>query len=379
MRSVYVEPVAEDFDIEASGLLDGLEDGARSERAELIEWLLSEGFTVEQIRGEASPMLLPAGRIVGNDGIHVSARQMCEEIGVDLELLEAMQSALGLPRAVDPDEAIHLRADIEAAARVTVFLDMGLSREQVIAVARVLGHGLAQTAEAMREVVLEAVLSPGSSELELARSYEVLVREVSPLLGPLCDDVLRVQLRHTLEIEAVSAAERAAGVLPGARSIAVAFADLVGFTRLGEAVPPEELENLASRLTSMAHDVVAPPVRFIKTIGDAVMLVSPDPVALLRASLELLAAAEKYDDFPQIRVGISFGSAVTRAGDWFGSPVNVASRVTDIARPDSVLVAEPAREAIGAAVGFEWSFAGARHLKGVKGETKMFRARRSEP
>ena len=150
--------MAEDFDIEASGLLDGLEDGARSERAELIEWLLSEGFTVEQIRGEASPMLLPAGRIVGNDGIHVSARQMCEEIGVDLELLEAMQSALGLPRAVDPDEAIHLRADIEAAARVTVFLDMGLSREQVIAVARVLGHGLAQTAEAMREVVLEAVL-----------------------------------------------------------------------------------------------------------------------------------------------------------------------------------------------------------------------------
>ena len=78
-------------------------------------------------------------------------------------------------------------------------------------------------------------------------------------------------------------------------------------------------------------------------------------------------------------MGISFGSAVTRAGDWFGSPVNVASRVTDIARPDSVLVAEPAREAIGAAVGFEWSFAGARHLKGVKGETKMFRARRSEP
>ena len=130
----------------------------------------------------------------------------------------------------------------------------------MIAVARVLGHGLAQTAEAMREVVLEAVLTPGASELELAKSYEVLVREVSPLLGPLCEDVLRVQLRHTLEIEAVSAAERAAGTLPGARRVAVAFADLVGFTRLGEAVPPEELESLASRLTSIAHDVVAPPV-----------------------------------------------------------------------------------------------------------------------
>ena len=97
-----------------------------------------------------------------------------------------------------------------------------------------------------------------------------------------------MQLRHTLETEAVSAAERAAGTLPGARNVAVAFADLVGFTRLGEAVPPEELENLASRLSNLAHDVVSPPVRFIKTIGDAVMLVSTDPVALLRTALELL-------------------------------------------------------------------------------------------
>jgi adenylate cyclase len=376
---VYVEPVAEDFDIGASGLLDGLEGQARAEREELIDWLLGEGFTVDQIRGEVSPMLLPAGRIVGNDGVHVSARQICDETGIDLELLEAMQTALGLPRSDDPDAIVHLRADSEAAARVRIFLDMGLSREQVIAVARVLGHGLAQTAEAMRQVVLEAVMTPGASELHLAQAYEALVQKVSPLLGPLCDDVLRVQLRHTLETEAVSAAERAEGVLPGARTIAVAFADLVGFTRLGEAVPPEELENLASRLTTMTQDAVAPPVRFIKTIGDAVMLVSPDPIALLRTALGLLDAAAKFDDFPQIRVGLAYGPAVSRAGDWFGSPVNVASRVTGVARPDSVLVAESARDAIGSAEEISWSFAGARHLKGVKGEVKLFRARRSEP
>jgi adenylate cyclase len=375
---VYVEPVAENLDIGASGLLDGLEGKARAEREELIDWLLSEGFTVDQIRGEVSPMLLPAGRIVGNDGVHVSAREICEETGIDLELLEAMQTALGLPRSDDPDAIVHLRADSEAAARVRIFLDMGLSREQVIAVARVLGHGLAQTAEAMRQVVLEAVMTPGTSELNLAQAYELLVQKVSPLLGPLCDDVLRVQLRHTLETEAVSAAERAEGVLPGARTIAVAFADLVGFTRLGEAVPPEELESLASRLTTMTQDVVAPPVRFIKTIGDAVMLVSTDPIALLRTGLELLAAAEKFDDFPQIRVGLAYGPAVSRAGDWFGSPVNVASRVTGVARPDSVLVAESARDAIGSAEAFSWSFAGARHLKGVKGEIKLFRARRAD-
>ena len=371
--AVYVGAVAEDVDIE--GLLDGLEGQARTERAELIQWLLGKGFTVDQIRGAVSPMLLPAGRIVGDDGRYVSARQICDETGIDLELLQAIQRALGMPRADDPDAAILLRADSEAAARAKVFIGMGLSREQVIAVTRVLGHGLEQTAEAMRQVVLEAVIQPGATEVQLAQAYEGLVQQVSPLLGPLCEDVLRVQLRHTLETEAVSVAERAAGTLPGARNVAVAFADLVGFTRLGEAVPPEELENLASRLSNLAHDVVSPPVRFIKTIGDAVMLVSTDPVALLRTALELLAAAEKYDDFPQLRIGLASGCAVSRAGDWFGSPVNVASRVTGVARPGTVLVSESVREAIGSAEGFAWSFAGGRHLKGVKGEVKLFRAR----
>lgn len=368
--------VAENVDIE--GLLAGLEGQARTERAELIQWLLGQGFTVEQIRAEVAPMLLPAGRIVGDDGVYVSARQICEETGIDLELLEAIQRAMGLPRAEDPDALVHLRADGEAAARAKIFIDMGLSREQVISVSRVLGQGMAQTAEAMRQVVLEAVIQPGATELQLAQAYEVIVRQVSPLLGPMCDDVLRVQLRHTLETEAVSVAERAAGIIPGARNISVAFADLVGFTRLGEAVPPEELESLASRLSNLARDVVAPPVRFIKTIGDAVMFVSTDPVPLLRTALALLVAAEKYHDFPQLRVGIASGRAVSRAGDWFGSPVNVASRVTGVARPGTVLASESARDAIGSADGFDWSFAGARHLKGVKGEVKLFRARASE-
>ncbi len=376
--ALRVEPVTEPVDIEASGLLDGLEGDARAERAELIEWLLREGFSVERIKDEVAPMLLPAGRYVGDDGVRASARQICEETGIDLELLEAIQRALGLPRVEDPDAAVHLRADSEAAARAKVFIDLGLTREQVITVSRVLGQGLAQTAEVMRQVALEAVLQPGATELQIAQAYGVLVQQVSPLLGPLCEDVLRLQLRHRLETEAISAAERKAGIIPGARNIAVAFADLVGFTRLGEVVPPEALESLANRLSGLARDVASPPVRFIKTIGDAVMFVCTDPVSLLRAALELVAAAEKFDDFPQLRVGLASGWAVSRAGDWFGSPVNVASRVTAVARPGAVLVAESARDAIGSAEGFSWSFAGARHLKGVKGEVRLFRARPSD-
>ncbi|HEU4360591.1 MAG TPA: adenylate/guanylate cyclase domain-containing protein, partial [Mycobacterium sp.] len=156
------------------------------------------------------------------------------------------------------------------------------------------------------------------------------------------------------------------------------FADLVGFTRLGEAVPPEELEQLASRLAEQARDVAVPPVRFIKTIGDAVMLVCPEPAPLLNAVANLVDAADTDTDFPRLRAGVASGAAVSRAGDWFGSPVNTASRVTGVARPGAVLVAEPVYQELADTADFTWSFAGPRHFKGIKGEVKLFRARRAE-
>jgi adenylate cyclase len=192
-------------------------------------------------------------------------------------------------------------------------------------------------------------------------------------------DMLMVQLRHAMETEAVSASERAEGVvLPGARLITIAFADLVGFTRLGEVVPPEDLEQLAHRLADLARDVAVPPVRFIKTIGDEVMLVSTDAVALLDAVLDLVDATAADEAFPRLRVGVATGMAVSRAGDWFGSPVNLASRVTGVARPGSVLVSDGAREAVGDEARFLWSYAGARHLKGIKDAVRLYRARRPE-
>ncbi|BBY05124.1 adenylate/guanylate cyclase domain-containing protein [Mycobacterium noviomagense] len=360
-------------------LLDGLEGNVRAERAELIEWLLDQGITVEEIRGSFMPMLLASRRLIGDDGTYVSAREISESAGVDLDLLQRVQRAIGLARVDDPDAAVHMRADGIAAAHAQRFLEVGLDPEHLVQVVRVLAEGLSHAAEVMRYTALAAILEPGLSELETAKRSYALVSRIAPLLGPWITDMLFMHLRHQMETEAVSASERAAGApLPGARHVAVAFADLVGFTRLGEAVPPEELVQLADRLAGLARDVAAPPVRFIKTIGDAVMFVSPDPVPLLDAVLKLVEVTDTENEFPRLRAGVAAGSAVSRAGDWFGSPVNVASRVTGVARPGTVLAAESVREAVGDGPGFSWSFAGDRHLKGVKGEVKLFRARRGE-
>ncbi|HEX7427285.1 MAG TPA: adenylate/guanylate cyclase domain-containing protein, partial [Mycobacterium sp.] len=90
-----------------------------------------------------------------------------------------------------------------------------------------------------------------------------------------------------------------------------------------------------------------------------------------------LADAAAANDSPRLRIGVASGCAVTRAGDWFGSPVNVASRVTAAARPGTVLIAESTKDAIGNAGRFEWSSMGARHFKGVSSEVKLFRVRRA--
>ena len=77
---------------------------------------------------------------------------------------------------------------------------------------------------------------------------------------------------------------------------------------------------------------------------------------------------------PQLRAGIASGQAIPQSGDWYGAPVNLASRVTDLARPGSVLATKPVRDA--AEDSFAWSYAGARHLKGVKGDVPLYRVRR---
>jgi adenylate cyclase len=205
------------------------------------------------------------------------------------------------------------------------------------------------------------------------------VSQIAPLLGPMIEDMLLLQLRHALETEAVNASERAQGApLAGARQVTIAFADLVGFTRLGEVLPPEQLEQLAQRLADLARDVAIAPVRFIKTVGDEVMLVCPDPAPLLDAVLDLVGATDADDQFPRLRVGVASGLAVSRAGDWFGSPVNLASRVTGVARPGAVLVSESVREEIGDSGGVAWSYAGAHRLKGIKDKAELFRARRAD-
>jgi adenylate cyclase len=371
--------VSGDVDFAAAGLLEGLDGPAREARLRLLQRLHDDGTALEELREaveEDRLILLPAERVmVGHP--RYTGLEIAEMTGLDPEFLVTMRRAHGLP-VPDPAERVYTELELDGARNAKAFRDAGLSEEDMLEVTRVLGRGLAQAAEAMRAVALKLVLRPGAHEDELAYGFAEAAARLTPLTGPMVDQMVRLHLRHVIQSEVLNLAEREAGVLPGAREVAVAFADLVGFTRLGEQVPPDELGQIALQLDRIAGAVVEAPVRIVKSLGDAVMLVCPEPEPLVQAGLDLVGAAEAAaEDFPQLRVGVAAGPALSRAGDWYGRPVNLASRVTDIARPSSVLVTEEVRERSGDV--YSWSFAGKRKLKGVHYEVPLFRARPAEP
>src|SRR4051812_42676069 len=363
------------MDWQSEGLLEGLDGDERDARKELLDQLDDAGIEIDELREaikEDRLALLPAEHELGGD-CDMTEAEVAEKVDVPVEFLREQRRALGLPQ-VPPDAKLFGDADVEAAKDLKVFIDAGLEPEGVEEVARIVGQSMQRIARAVASLAAESLLKPGDTERDLGLRFATAARELAPLLGKQLDYVFRTQLREIVRSEVVDRAQMVSGELPGSELINVAFADLVDFTKMGENLPPDEVGRVAGRLERIANDIAEPPVRLVKTIGDAAMLVSDETEPLIKATIALIIAAdEEGEDFPQLRAGIARGDAIGRAGDWYGRPVNVASRVTGVARPGSVLTTQSVKEE--AEDSFKWSFAGRRKLKGVKEQLPLYRAR----
>ena len=365
------------IDFEAEGLLEGVEGDAREARLQLLEELAADGVTVEELREAVAAgrlTLLPVERSLAGSGPRYTPREVAEISGVDLELLQRFSAALGVPYT-DPDERRATEADVEAARNMKAFRDAGLPEDGMLQVARTIGMGTARIAAANRELVVRTLMQPGDTERDLAERFAAAAEHMMPLVGPTLDYALQAHMLEQIRRDVIGTADLASGEIRGAVDISVCFADLVEFTRLGEEIAPEELGMVAGRFEEMAAAVAEPPVRLVKMIGDAAMLVSADAEATLGAALRLIEAAEgEGEEFPFLRAGLAYGPTLAQSGDYYGRSVNLASRITAMARPGSVLVDEATKEAADGA--FHYSFAGERRLKGIDSGVKLFRARR---
>ncbi len=368
-------PTAE-VDWESEGLLDGVPPERRAGRVKLLDRLLAEGFRMDELSAAAADGTLTALPTLLELGgpARFTARESAAAAGLDLGFVLDVRRANGVPVA-DPDAPALSEADLAIGGLTKAATDAGVTAEQVLETARVLGHSLRQVADNFSEIVFELAYDPSLDEAALADRFATQVTAFQPLIDELLANGLRVHFRDAVRDAAIASAEQTArGGLSAAREVTVAFADLVGFTRLGEELPPVALERVAARLTELAQSVTDAPLRLVKSIGDAVMLVAPAPGPLVEAMLHLSQLADaEGQGFPQLRIGIASGQAMTRGGDWYGRPVNLASRLTAIARGGSVITTGDVRDALRDE--FHWSAAGPRRIRGVQGTVPVYRAR----
>jgi adenylate cyclase len=361
------------MDFAAHGLLDDLDGDERAQRLALLTRLAQDGFSLQELTravGENRLALLPVDRVFGGT---CSAREIEEQTGLAAATMMRIRQMQGLP-AAGPDDLVFSAEDVEAARATRLFLEAGFDEERIIEVTSVLGQGMARLAATITAATGRTFLHKGDSEDDVARRFAEVAEQLAPAVRPILAAAFTAHLRDAVARGVLGRAEIDAGDLAGAQEMAVGFADVVGFTRLGSEVEVAELGTVAGRLGQLSVSLVHAPVRLIKTIGDAAMFVSPDAAPLVAVLLELVAAFDA-EQLPSLRAGVAYGPALARAGDYFGHPVNLASRVTGVARPGSVLCTREVRDA---AEGLDWSVAGRFRLKGVSGLTRLYRARSRE-
>jgi adenylate cyclase len=358
--------------MEFDDLLEGLSGDDRAARLTLLRRLAAQGVPRAELSAavhEDRLALLPVDRLLGG---RWTAAEIEAQHGLPSVLLTRNRRLLGLPEPAAGDR-VFSDEDIEAARAVKLFLDAGLTQEAITEIGRVLGESMARLAAVTAANFVDTFLSAGLTELEVAERFVAVASELRPATAPVLVAAYNAHLREAAMRGVIGRSQREAGGLSGSAMVAVCFADLVGFTRLGSQVDPEELGMVARTLASLAAEVAEPPVRLVKTIGDAAMLACPEPAPLIEAGLALVEAVED-EDLPALRAGLAFGPATARAGDYYGHSVNLASRVTGVARPGTVLCSVEMRDA--APEAFEWSFTGRHRVKGIAEPVELYRARR---
>ncbi|MFL6119848.1 adenylate/guanylate cyclase domain-containing protein [Actinophytocola sp.] len=266
-------------------------------------------------------------------GRQYTRAQVAELSGVPEERASALWRALGFATQ-DDDATVFTDGDVEALRRTAQLIQNGILDPALAAsTARMIGQHMSRLAESqvlMLRDVLAANPELRADERQLAR----LVEHLTPELESLQDYVWR---RHLAAYAGRMLAAPDEEV--NERREVVGFADMVGFTSLTRRATEKELVDVVERFDALAADVVAENHgRIVKMLGDEVLFVADSPADGAEIALTLIARAEQADGVPTLRAGLAYGRVLSRFGDVYGPVVNIASRLTSVARPGTVLV-----------------------------------------
>jgi adenylate cyclase len=346
---------------------------------ELVALLRAFGAPEDDIaRAEADGtlVLLALDRLALGQELEYDLAEACERIGLPEDEVRHLWRSLGFPDP-PPDERLFTQVDVDNLTAVAGLMKSGVAPPEVTyGMTRVVGSSMARVASALVDAVSaraeEALRHAADADAEV---LQPLATEGGGFL-PMFPSVLEQVWRRHLQVAARRRLLRAEGDEDA--GLVVGFADLVGFTALSQQVSDAELSLVVDQFEQLAYDVVvAGGGRVLKMIGDEVMFVVEDPYAAVEIALGLAEASREAEQLSDVRVGLAWGPVLEREGDAYGPTVNLASRITSIAYPGSVVVGPEIRAVL--AERDELTFRGMRprYLKHI-GRVSLSRVRRSD-
>jgi adenylate cyclase len=357
-------------------------DGWSSEaigQARTVARLRERGHSLGDIRKATEQGRLAYAYVEGlfPDGAgRYTLTEAARETGLEPALIERIVAAIGFPTRTDSLS----EEDLQLMRYTATALDAGLPLVALLQLVRVYGQAAAQMADAEVRLfhlyVHEPLMRSGSSGAEIAEDMMSLSRLLLPLASPAMDQIHERYLQHFIEQDIVGHMEsdlNGAGADLGRVRVAIAFADLTGYTRLTEEAGELEALDAVERFVDAVEGTLPDNARVVKMIGDEVMVVGTDPSALIDWAVGF---QRLQSERPLPRIGIHYGDVLYRDGDYYGRDVNIAARIAARSAGGEVLVTRPVVEHAGSHL--EFDRIGEITLKGFTEPTEMFLARVGE-
>jgi adenylate cyclase len=319
---------------------------AAAAQARVVAQMRERGYSLEDLREAGREGRLAfgfAGEVISGAEQTLTVEEVAEETGLEPELIERILVILGTPkgreRLLTPEDAAALRH----CARV---LAAGFPLVAFLQLVRVYVQSMRRIADAEVRLfhlyVHEPLVRDAVPELEMAAEMGELAADILPLAAPLTEYLHNRYLRFFVDQDVVGHMESGLGmdtaeIELGQVTVTLCFIDLTGFTRYTEEEGDIEALDVVENFVATVETTLPQEATIVKTIGDEVMVVSPDAGALTEWAVDLL---DRLPQRPQPRVGIHCGEAVYRDGDYFGSQVNLAHRVVNRALAGEVLVTD---------------------------------------
>jgi adenylate cyclase len=347
-------------------------------QARVVARMRERGHSLAQIRQATAEGRLAFGyidEVLPPPDATYTLRQAAQETGLEPKLIERVVTTLGW-------SPLHARSmsenEVQLLRYVAAVLEAGLPLVAMLQLVRVYGQAMAQVADAEVRLfhlyVHEPLMRSGVSGVEMAEEMLQVTRELLPLASPVMDHVHQRYLQHFVEQDVVGHMEadlESDAIDLGRVRVAIAFADLAGYTRLTEEEGEVQAVDAVERFVEAVETTLPEDARVIKTIGDEVMVVGMDPAALTDWAVAFQA---QQSGRPLPRIGIHSGVALYRDGDYYGRDINIASRVAARSAGGEVLVTRPVVDGAGPDLQFE-RIAEVK-LKGFREATEIFIARR---